>query len=239
MPTVKHTILIIVILIGTITSNISAGLFTFDPGTVITDTSQWTAGTGLTEQWYGSNFTASDGYAELTETSLGNTSMLARTGVNSILFALELSSGLIGTHNWHIDSLFSDYDTQYNYGQVFLLNIGQILKLNKDIWNKPPLGASLISSQQALPGSDNLNWNTYGSTYDISQNDVDTFNYIVFAFTGSKHTSQVMMFDNFSPGIYENLEYETPEPATVAIAGLGLLLLFRKTAHPVKKSNNA
>ena len=227
MPNTKISFQLIIVLILYFSRISNSAIIDFAPGTISIDSNTWTAGTDQTNQWYVSNYTIKNGYAELTEFSKGNSTKTAKTGINSILFALDLTADLIGPHTWSIDTSFSNNETQYNYGQVLLLKPGQTIKLTKDIWNKPPGGAVLVSSQQTESGTDEESRHSYGNTFYISQNDVDNFRYIIFAVTGSKHTEHVLKYDRLTDNVYVE-DTIVPEPTTIVLITLGLLLLIRK-----------
>ena len=205
----------------------SAGLLEFENGTTISDSTKWTAGTDSTAQWYGSDFTVSNGSAVLTESSKGKTNKVANSA-NSILLAFDLTESLVGSHNWSIDTLYNDYNTQYNYGQVYLLKNGQSIDLNSSIWNKKNGGTSIISKEYPRAGTGNMTWDTFGQSFDITEKHLDKYDYVAFVFTGSKHIDQNLSFDNFNTSIYDSAKSAIPEPATIAISSLGALIVFRR-----------
>ena len=206
---------------------VNAGVLDFDSDVTISSTNKWTAGSDSTGQWYGQNFSVADGSAVLTETSHGNTRKVANSQ-NSIMIAFELSDDMIGSHSWSIDTLYNDYNTQYNYGQVYLLSDGQSVMLDKGIWGKKTGGNSIISKEYPRAGTGDMAWNTFGDTFDISQCSVSKYDYIAFVFTGSKHVNQELHFDNFDTTIYDASKSAVPEPATIAISSLGALMILKR-----------
>ena len=205
----------------------TAGLLDFDSGVTINDTNKWTAGSDSTAQWYGSNFSVENGSAVLNESSKGKSNKVANS-VNSVMIAFDLADSMVGSHSWSVDTLYNNYNTQYNYGQVYLLSGNQSINLNQQIWGKKTGGNTIISQEYPRAGTGNMTWDTFGKSFDLSQNQVNSYDYIAFVFTGSKHCDQTLAFDNFSTSLYDASKSSVPEPATVAITSLGALILFRK-----------
>ncbi len=227
MPKNRVLSLAIATFVMTFCSLANAGLLEFDSGVSITDTNKWTAGSDSTGQWYGSDFTINDGSAILTESSNGNSRRVANS-VNSVMIAFELDDSMVGSHSWSIDTLYNNYNNQYNYGQVYLLTDNQNVMLNQGIWGKKNGYSTIISQEYPSAGTGNMTWDTFGSSFDLSESQTQNYSYIAFVFTGSKYSDQTLAFDNFSTTLMDASKCAIPEPATVAIAGLGALIMFRK-----------
>lgn len=194
----------------------SVSLATLTP---VTPATTWLAGVDGLDEFFAADYSTANGYAELT---VSNTNYA--NGRRALFTAFEIPA--VGTYTYRIDSKFSDYNSQYNYFHVYLFNDGAIFPLTPEAgMGMLPVGAALVSNTSAPAGKDDESWYSYEIDYEITQAQADSKRYIGFYFVGSKvNDSQTLAYDNFSINV--------PEPTTIAILGLGSLLILK----PKKKS---
>jgi len=184
---------------------------TFEP---IVDTDSWTAGTDLLYQFYGADFSTQNGYAEVAVTN----DTTGADGRRAMLWAADITSA--GTFEYSFENMYSNYYQQYNYWMVYLLNDGsQIGLVSGPSYNFVPQDGVKILSDYGTAAHADENWHLHSYSLEISQQQVDSYDYIAFVMVGSKQTGQEMAYNNFATTV--------PEPTTIALLSLGSFVFFR------------
>ncbi|NLW30007.1 MAG: hypothetical protein GXY77_00960, partial [Fibrobacter sp.] len=140
---VKSKIWIGILAVLAFGSAINAAYIDFE-STEINSSSQWVAGQDSYGKVFASNYTLDNGVAVLTESSGIISNLITGNGTNSLLYSLSLQGVNPGSYNWSMDTRYSSFLTQYNYGQVYLVKEGQKIDLDTNIWDKTSKGTTII-----------------------------------------------------------------------------------------------
>ncbi len=197
--------------------------------TDITSSSRWVASSDNYGKVFANNYSTENGVAEMTETSNFFSNLLNGQGTNSILYSVSLEGISAGSYNWSVDTLYSSFIIQYNFGQVYLVKDGQKIDLDTNIWNKTTRGSTIIS--QVYPGlfTGDEEWHTFGSDFNLSENQISEYDALAIVLSGSKCDGQILEYNNITSNVMATANACVPEPATIALVGSGSLwVLFRK-----------
>jgi hypothetical protein len=181
----------------------------------ITSATQWNAGSGQLNTWYGANYSVADNSAQVNYVSKTTNQSAAR----SLVQVLAMPD--TGSYSWSFDNLMSDYSNQWSYWQVYLLKDHATIDLvGGPAYGKNVGNGKLISQGYATDGNDDGEWHSYTDDFSIAKNDAKNYNYIAFVLSGSLYSPcQMMGFGNF----YTTVPGATvvPEPATLVLVVLG------------------
>ncbi len=201
--------------------------------TNIINSTEWVAGNDSYGQVYASNYVIDNNAAKMTESSGIISNLFTGNGTNSLLYSVSLDGVSAGSYNWSIDTKYSSFLTQRNYGQVYLVKNGQTIDLDSNIWNKSGKGSTIISKDYPGLFTGNEKWHTFGANFSISDKQLAQYDAIAFVFTGSKTSRQMLMYDNFNTNLVSS-SASVPEPATIALISSGTLwVLFRKKRNQI------
>ncbi len=204
-----------------------AAVLDFNDGSDIVSSSTWVAGPESTGRWYGSNYSIEDGHADLDESVGLLANIFTDRATNSVLYSVSLANVTPGTYSWSIETRYSSFLTQDNYGQVYLLKSGQSIDLEGNIWNKKPDGAAIVSADYPGLFSGGEQWRTFGESFSLTASQLEIYDFVAFVFTGNRSNGQMLNYDNFSSDLVQPAN--VPEPATFALIASGALLaLLRK-----------
>ncbi|MBN2842546.1 MAG: PEP-CTERM sorting domain-containing protein [Sedimentisphaerales bacterium] len=224
MTKIKMTLLTAIIALAGISQ---AAVLDFNDSSDIVSSKTWVAGSESTGKWYGSNYSIEDGQVNLDKSVGLLTNLFTDRGTSSVLYSVSLADVTPGTYSWSIETRYSSFLTQENYGQVYLLKNGQSIKLEGDIWNRKPAGAAIVSADYPGLFSGGEQWRTFGETFSLTASQLSTYDVVAFVFTGNRSNGQMLNYDNFSSDLIQTAN--VPEPATVALIASGALLtLLRK-----------
>jgi len=233
--TYKYSVPVFFLLLALACGPAFAGLVDFSAG--ITEAKSWTAGVDAAGIWYGMDYSVAKGgyatldFAEGCDSSLsGCFNLLKPTqkGQRSLLLALPVPQA--GEYSWQVDNLLTEYMQQYSYWQVYLVKDGTTMNLGGGPgWGYVPDGGKRVEGDYAGIFDDGNVWHSYKSEFKLSNSDVSKYDYITFTLTGSRHSKELLCFDNFATSV--PCVVDVPEPGTIALLLIGsvpLLLSRRK-----------
>ena len=190
----------------------------------ITPADSWTAGSDAALTWYGSNYSAAEGQAQLTRTSTVNFSHFNDNVVDHLLLAMPLNGITADTYSMGIETTYSSFDNQFFFWQIYLAHNGASIDLQNafgDVWDGAFDDAHLIQTTEIAAPSGQL----YSRNFTLSSSDLEDYDYIAFVFTGSRDSCQSLAFDNFTTTMAPPV---IPEPLTVLTLAGGAAWLLRK-----------
>lgn len=180
----------------------------------------WIAGKDLLNRFYAQDYLEVT-YVDMetmyqSETFMTNTSS-ARRG---IIYASHIPT--YGSYSYSFDSMFTNYQTQYNYFHVYLFN--DYTKFNLTTANNAfllPLNAYMLANNYAPDGKDGNIWYNYVIDFNIYYEQTIEYDYIGFLFVGSRSSEEEIV-------AYKNFNFNIPEPFSLALMSLGFLMMKRK-----------
>ncbi|MCC7145709.1 MAG: PEP-CTERM sorting domain-containing protein [Phycisphaeraceae bacterium] len=187
----------------------------------------WKAGVDEVEQWYGKNYSSNDGYASLLKASNNQSTRV-------VMQALAMPEA--GTYTLSLDVLVSNNQTQLGYWHVLAVKSGANIKLgNKGVkWNADTNKVKSLYRDQISADDLEGDWNTFNGSFTVTQNIASQYDYLVFAFVGSRSAGQVLGFDNVitnAPSAAMAQANTIPEPGMLGLmlVGGGMMSFRRRT----------
>jgi prepilin-type N-terminal cleavage/methylation domain-containing protein len=159
---------------------------------------RWTAGTPsaatLTPGAYvGSGYSLVNGEIALDHAA---SSSLTLSNRRMLMTGMDISAG---TFTLNLDTVLDDYDTQYNYWQVYLVQPGVDIRLDGTgtaWWGNAPAGAKLVTQDYAPPAKSNGQWQSFSNTFTVSSADAAQYSQIVVLMGGSRRPDQKLGWRN-------------------------------------------
>lgn len=101
-----------------------------------------------------------------------------------------------GNYTLELETMLTDYYTQWNYWQVFAVSNTTNLNLSgKFNWGSLP-GAKLLAQDWAPPAKSNGSWYTYTNTFTVSAADAAQYSQVIVVMSGSRNGSQQLAWRN-------------------------------------------
>jgi prepilin-type N-terminal cleavage/methylation domain-containing protein len=168
------------------------------PSTSLTSALQWTAGSpssaALTTGVYvGSGYSIANGEVAL---DYANASSLTLSNRRMLMTGIDISAG---SFTLNLDTKLDNYDNQYNYWQVLLVQNGTNIALDGTgtaWWGNAPAGAKVVAQNYAPPEKSNSSWYSYANTFAVSAQDAAQYNQIVVLMGGSRQATQQLGWRN-------------------------------------------
>jgi hypothetical protein len=187
----------------------------------IVQSQQWTAGVDRLGSWYGADYIIDGDGANLDY--MGGTCSLS--GARSLIQVLPMPEA--GTYSWSLDNRLTEYNNQWSYWQVYLLNDDAVVGLTGGpAYGRNFTGATVISNGYAPADKDGGEWYGYTDQFTISPCNSLCYNYVGFVMTGSLYTpNQVLGFGNLATSV------PVPEPMTLGLLAIGGYAILRRRAY--------